>query len=782
MTANSTQFFLGRLFDLKAGKLTSDPLNYDPPDLTTHAIVTGMTGSGKTGLCIDLLEEAALQGIPAIIVDPKGDLTNLMLHFPQQRPTDFEPWIDPDNARRSGKTLSQLSAETADTWKKGLADWGLGQPDLQALSDSVERTIYTPGSTGGVPVNILASFAAPQMDWDINQELLRDKIASIITALLTLIGMRDIDPLRSREHILLSNIIENAWKQKQSLSLQDIIMQTQEPPFTRLGAFEVDTFFPKKDRSQLALLLNNFLASPSFQTWISGQPLNAEELLYDKNGKARHSIFYIAHLDETERMFFVTLLFAAVESWMRLQRGSGNLRALIYFDEILGYLPPVANPASKPIMIRMVKQARAFGVGLVFATQNPVDVDYKALSNAGTWMIGRLQTDQDKQRLLDGLESAAGGVARSDYDRMISALPKRVFLYQNVHSKAPLIFQSRWALDYLAGPLTLNQIPSLNQLAGVTPFSGRSQKSTAAEGTASVGSRANTATNTLAFSGKPDLPAEIQEYFLPAQNTGGQLIYQPTLLAQAEVNYYSRTPNVNFTRTYSVRISNPGTGSLDWESGKTDPVDPKSLQQGPVSNSKFDPLPGHLKDAKWWNARSTQFEEWIYETQAAIVYVHKKLGIVSEDQESLDLFKERCRQLMVQSAPSGNTTFDNKRADLQRKIDAQQAKVNQYQNDVTHYTLEEGGHVLGTVINIFTRGRTTGASSTISANRRRSAAQAKLDGAKSTLVSLQQQLAALQGDPQPGQNLSQNDIQEIKISPSKRDIVIKAFGLAWIIN
>jgi hypothetical protein len=417
---------------------------------------------------------------------------------------------------------------------------------------------------------------------------------------------------------------------------------------------------------------------------------------------------------------------------------------------------------------------------LFFATQNPVDVDYKALSNAGTWMIGRLQTDQDKQRLLDGLESAAGGVARSEYDRIISALPKRVFLYQNVHSKAPLIFQSRWAMDYLAGPLTLNQIPALNQLAGVAPFSGKSQKLSEVVGTASVGSRANPATSTLAFTGKPDLPAEIQEYFLSAQNAGNQSVYRPALIAQADVNYYSRTPNVNFTRTYAVQISNPGTGSLDWESGKIDPMNLKSLSQGPVTNSRFDPLPGHLRDAKWWNSRSAQFEEWIYETQAAIVYVHKKLGIVSDEQESLDHFKERCRQAMVQNAPSGNTVFDKKRTDLQRKIESQQAKVNQYQSDVTHYTLDEGGHVLGTVINIFMRGRTTGASSTINANRRRAAAQNKLDEAKSALASLQQQLAGLQGDSQPGQNLLQNDIQEIKIAPSKRDIVIKAFGLAWM--
>ena len=337
-------------------------------------------------------------------------------------------------------------------------------------------------------------------------------------------------------------------------------------------------------------------------------------------------------------------------------------------------------------------------------------------------------------------------------------------------------------MDYLAGPLTLNQIPALNQLAGISPFNSKPPKSTKAVGNANIGSRANAKANPLATAGKPDLPAEIQEYFLPAQNTSNQPTYRPALMAQAEVNYYSRTPNVNFKRIFSVLVTTPGTGSLDWESGKTDPMDLKSLPQAPITNSRFDPLPGHLKDAKWWNARSTQFEEWIYETQSALVYVHKKLGIVSEAQESLDHFKEKCRQAMNQSASSGNTSFDKKRADLQQKIDAQQAKVNQYQNDVTHYTLEEGGHVLGTVINIFTRGRTTGASSSISANRRRSAAQTKLDQAKATLTSLQQQLAALQGDVLPGQNHLQNDIQEIKIAPSKRDIVIKAFGLAWMIN
>ena len=441
MVTTSPNYFLGRIYDPKTRATTSEPLTLDPANLTTHAVVTGMTGSGKTGLCIGLLEEAALHGTPAIIIDPKGDLTNLLLHFPRQLPSDFEPWIDPETARRDGKTVTQMAEETSAKWKKGLSDWGLGEEQLKALGDAADFAIYTPGSSSGIPVNILSSFQAPELDWESNSEILRERISSTITALLGLIGISGIDPLRSREHILLSNLLETAWMNKQNLTLTDLILQVQNPPMDRLGAFPMDSFFPERDRFDLALLLNNFLASPSFQVWQQGQPLDIGAVLKSNSGKPRHSVFYIAHLSENERMFFVTLLFAAVETWMRSQRGTGNLRAIVYFDEIMGYLPPVANPASKTVMLRMLKQARAFGVGLVLATQNPVDVDYKALSNAGTWMIGRLQTEQDKNRLLDGLSSAGGTTDISTFDKLISGLDKRVFLYHSIYKSGPVSVQ-----------------------------------------------------------------------------------------------------------------------------------------------------------------------------------------------------------------------------------------------------------------------------------------------------------------------------------------------------
>ena len=438
------KFYLGKIYDTKTSKITDSKLLYDPDDLTTHAVVVGMTGSGKTGLCIDLLEEAALNNIPALMIDPKGDITNALLHFPDLLPADFQPWVNPDEARRDGISIEQAAEGAANLWRNGLADWEIGPDRLQALKDAAHFAIYTPGSDAGIPVSILANLKAPDIAWSQNREVLREEISGTVTAILGLVGMDDIDPVRSREHILLSNIFENAWSQGKDLDLGELILQTQNPPFSKLGVFDVNTFFPEKDRFELAMLLNNILASPSFQTWIEGQPLEISDLLYHPDGRPRHSVFYIAHLSDAERMFFVTLLYSAVDSWMRTQKGTTSLRALVYFDEIYGYLPPVKNPPSKMLMLRMLKMARAFGVGQVLVTQNPVDVDYKALSNAGTWFIGKLQTERDKERLLEGLQGADPSVDRNDYDKMISALGKRVFLLHNVHEKKPQIFNTRW--------------------------------------------------------------------------------------------------------------------------------------------------------------------------------------------------------------------------------------------------------------------------------------------------------------------------------------------------
>jgi len=477
------EFYIGRRVNPEDGETTQEPQLYDPDDLTTHAVVVGMTGSGKTGLCLDIMEEAALNNLPAILIDPKGDITNLLLHFPELLPEDFKPWINADNARRDGVTVEQAAEDTAKLWKNGLKGWDIESDRIQRLKDSVDRAVYTPGSTSGKPISILASLKAPQTDWQSNQEVLLEQIEGTVTALLGLIGLDDIDPISDPEHILLSKIIADAWAEARDVDMAELIMQTQNPPFKKLGFFTVDQFFPKKKRMALAMKLNSIIAAPSFQPWITGEPLDIQSLLYTADGKPKHSIFYIAHLSETERMFIVTLLYSAIETWMRSQAGTTSLRALVYFDEIFGYLPPTANPPSKKPMLRMLKQARAFGVGMVVATQNPVDIDYKGLSNAGTWFVGRLQTERDKERLLDGLQGASGGnFDRSASDKMLSGLGKRVFLVNNVHSRGgPELFQTRWAMNYMAGPMTRNQIQDLNKLAGVVQSQKVSKKPQAEE-------------------------------------------------------------------------------------------------------------------------------------------------------------------------------------------------------------------------------------------------------------------------------------------------------------
>ena len=642
-------FYLGRVFDPKTGKTTEQSFLYNPDDLTTHAVVVGMTGSGKTGLCVDLLEEAALSGIPALMIDPKGDITNLLLHFPELAPQDFQPWVNLDQARREGKTVEQAAEETAALWKKGLSDWGIGPERLRALHEAAHYTVYTPGSDAGVPVSILASLKAPEIPWEGNRELLREKISSTVTALLGLVGLVDIDPVRSREHILLSNIFENAWQKGADLDLGELILQTQTPPFAKLGVFEVKSFFPEKDRFELAMLLNNILAAPAFQTWIEGQPLDIPELLFAPDGKPRHSIFYIAHLTDSERMFFVTLLYSAVEAWMHAQAGTTTLRALVYFDEIFGYMPPVKNPPSKEPMLRMLKQARAFGVGQVLVTQNPVDIDYKALSNAGTWFIGKLQTEKDKERLLDGLETVlAGGLDRSQLDRLISAIGKRVFLVNNVHEKGPALMQTRWAMNYLAGPLTRTQIPALNDLAGgeaappatrpeigaavvastaATAGKPQAQKSTPppprSPGTLPAAPTARGVSTSS--STRPPVPSGVAEYFLPInlsfdraieaadhpypqEVTSQGILYRPVLAAQVDVRFLNRTYDLDYEQRQAVRVADPDPhGRVRWDEYLHPALEEKSFERQAYPDARFTALDAPLNDARLMDEHAEGF-------------------------------------------------------------------------------------------------------------------------------------------------------------------------------
>ena len=540
-------FYLGKQYDLALSKVLDAKTLYDSKDLTTHAVCVGMTGSGKTGLCLSLIEEAGLDGIPVIAIDPKGDLGNLLLTFPELRPEDFRPWIDPSIATRKGITPDELAAQTAELWKKGLADWDEDGARIQRYNDKIDKAIYTPGSSAGIPLTVLKSFSAPPQAVIDDSDAFRDRVQSTTSGVLALLGV-NADPVQSKPHIFLSNVLDTAWRAGRSLDLPGLIHEIQSPPFSKVGVVDLETFYPAKERLELGMKLNNLLASPSFSSWLEGESLDVQKLLYTAEGRPRLSILSIAHLSDAERMFFVTILLNEIVSWMRSQPGTGSLRALLYMDEVFGYFPPTANPPSKKPMLTLLKQARAYGLGVVLATQNPVDLDYKGLSNAGTWFLGRLQTERDKARVLDGLEGASAQAGSSfnkaEMEATLAGLGSRVFLMNNVNENQPQVFHTRWAMSYLRGPLTRDQIKVLMAekkaaLAAHPP----AEAGPPGSGTASPLQRAGSA--------RPVLSADIPQLFWPLSEDlpeGSKLQYRPGLLGKAKLHFVKSGVDVDVWR------------------------------------------------------------------------------------------------------------------------------------------------------------------------------------------------------------------------------------------
>ncbi len=810
------QFFIGRAVDIESGKPTDQQVLYNPADLVTHGIITGMTGSGKTGLGVGFLEEAALSGIPAIVLDPKGDMTNLLLHFPELAPGDFEPWIDPEAARRVGKPLGQLAAETAASWRNGLGQWGLGRDQLIALRDSAGFTIYTPGSTAGVPVNVLASFSAPGLDWDEHREILRERISTIVTALLTLVGVAVTDPLRSREHILLSNVLEHAWSEQRSLDLHQLILETSTPPFDRLGAFPLDSVYPQKDRFELAMLLNNFLASPSFQTWIEGESLDIGALLYLPDGRPRHSVFYLAHLSEQERMFFVTLLFAAIEGWMRAQRGTGMLRLLVYFDEIMGYMPPIANPPSRPVLLRMLKQARAFGVGLLLATQNPVDVDYKALSNAGTWLIGRLQTEQDKNRLVDGLRSASGSIDINEVERIISGLPKRTFYLHSVHRSKPTLLSTRWVLNYLAGPVTRGQIPALNALAGAAPPAAAGSRTGAAAGPSAPGwaapqqaapsrpAEGDDRPELPGFAAQPPAVSGLEETFVPASipveraarasgMAGGWkaagTLYRPALYALAEVRYLHRQMSLDYSRQVDALVLEGKPGRADWDASAGS-VEQASLSTDGIPGARFEGLPSWLGDTKSVNALRKDFADWVYRAGTIRIRANQQLKVYAPPDVSEAEYARMCREAAqegwARERDKIEDTYRRKLETLQQKVHRQELEVAESKADVDARRSDELTTGLAAVMGML-GGRRRNFSTNVTKRRMTAKAKSDLQQETADLQALQRDLERTQAEL--AEKLREVDerwgntaerVSEVPLAPTRSNIYVERFALAWL--
>ena len=812
-------FYLGQEFDLKEGKAVDQPVTYDARDLTTHAVIVGMTGSGKTGLGVILLEEAALDRIPAIVIDPKGDMTNLLLTFPGFDPAQFQKWVNEDDARRKGMDAEAFAAAQAASWKKGLEATGQSGARISALKEAAEFVIYTPGSSAGRPISILESFRCPDLSWDDDSELLRDKIGSVASALLALVGV-EADPMRSREHILLANLFENAWRAGQDMDLEKVVIGVQKPPFSQLGVMPIDTFYPEKDRLELAMLLNGLIASPTFASWKQGDPMDIGALFHTPDGKPQVSIVYIAHLSDAERQFFVTLLLEQVVTWMRAQTGTTSLRALLYMDEVFGYLPPSANPPSKRPMLTLLKQARAFGLGLVLATQNPVDLDYKALTNAGTWFIGRMQADRDKQRLLDGLEgvkTSSGGPTRSDFDKMISSMQSRVFILHSVHEDQPTIMTTRWAMSYLRGPLTLSQVREVQpKKAGGSAEAARAREAT---GKVAAGlGRGQEEPSAAPQPGPgystvpPQLPSEVEQVYLPVQVTfqaalaewskasgvsvrgmeplDGRLVYAPGLVGLATIYYAHTASRQTFDEEVAYLLPVEGE-DLDWPAGRVHLL-ARELERSAKGDAFFADLPHGLGTAKKLAALQKRFEDYLAFNATYTLRYNPNLKLYSEAGESETAFQKRCRQ-------AAEKTRDEELQELvartKKKLDVLEAKLEREERalevDKDKLSGRKSEELLSgaeTVIGLFSGRKKSSALSSASRRRRMTKeAKARVEESEQAIKDLEAQMAELEEEAKQAEaDLTakwqglMDDVQETEVRPRRSDVRVGLFALAWI--
>jgi len=789
-------FYLGRPYDLAEKKGQQGELVlYDSKDLTTHAVCVGMTGSGKTGLCIGLLEEAAIDGIPAILIDPKGDLPNLLLTFPDLAPADFAPWVNEDDARRKGLDVGEYAAQQAELWKNGLASWGQSRDRIGRLREAADFAVYTPGSSAGLPVSVLSSFAAPPRHVAEDRDLLGERVGTTVTGLLGLLGI-EADPIKSREHILLSTILDSVWREGRDLDLPMLITTIQTPPTSKVGVLDLETFYPAQERFELAMALNNLLAAPGFGAWLEGEPLDIDRMLYTENGRPRVSIFSIAHLSDAERMFFVSLLLNQVLGWMRGQSGTTSLRAIVYMDEIFGYFPPVANPPSKTPLLSLLKQGRAFGVGVVLATQNPVDLDYKGLSNAGTWFIGRLQTERDKARVLEGLEGiAAGSGTRFDRGAMeetLAGLGKRVFLLNNVHEKEPLVFETRWVLSYLRGPLTRDQIRILME----PRKKARVAETTEADskGVATVPAAPQTA-----HSERPVLAPDVLQYFVPLRGMaapGHELVYQPMVLAAGRVHFDDRRTGVR-TSEDLVTLTRLGSepSPVDWAEMLETDLDVEELGGDPDGAALFGELPAVATKKTSYTGFKKDFVDWLYRNRTLELFKSASLGEYSEPSESESDFRLRLGQAAREARDKDLEKLRKKYAPrlarLQERIrhaeqavarEAEQAKQQKLQTAISF-----GATLLGAVVGRKTVSRSyLGRATTAARGVSRSMKEAQdVERARATVQAAQARLAELEAEFEEETDEIRekydllDDLETVVVRPKKKDIAVNLVALAW---
>ncbi len=778
------ELFIGHRLDAEG------PLTVDPADLTTHGVIVGMTGSGKTGLGIDLLEDALLQGIPCLVIDPKGDMGNLLLTFPELRPADFRPWIEEAAAAREGIAPDELAAKTAETWRSGLARSGIGPERIGRLRQTAGFTIYTPGSSAGVPLNLIGSLKAPASADDV--EVLRDEVEGFTSGLLGLVGV-EADPLSSPEHILIANLVERSWAAGEDLDLATLLGQIQDPPMRKLGVLDLDAFYSPKDRAALALKLNGLLASPAFASWNQGRALDIGSMLH-ADGRPQAAIISVSHLSEAERMFVVTLILSKMVTWTRRQSGTGELRALIYMDEVFGYVPPTAAPPAKKPILTILKQARAHGVGMVLSTQNPVDVDYKALSNAGTWMIGRLQTERDKARLLDGMTSAAGEVDRGAIDDTISALDKREFLFHSTRANVPQRFGTRWAMSYLAGPLTRDQIKALTGEVAIEPVeldaSGAPIQAEPAPELAED--------ETLVA---PEVADDIEVYYLdPAAPWAAEVgavpagtRLTPALVTRVQMLFDDTKADLRESVEWEALMP-LGARDVSWAEAMAVDYDSRDLRREAPEGAAYVLTDAPIANKTFFRSATSDLKNHLHRSQTVTLQANRELKLYSRIDESEAAFAERCREAADEAKDEEVAKIRDR---LTAKADKLQVAIAKYEDRIEELEADTrnrrnqdlisiGSSVLGSILGGRASTSTIARSAGRAATRGQGSAQRirtienRIEEKNLAIEDLEDDLQEAIAEIDEEWDEKAQAIEPLEISLEKNDISVDEVGLLWL--
>lgn len=778
-------FYLGRELDIKSGEESDDLLLVKNKNLTTHAAIIGMTGSGKTGLGIGMIEEAVLDKIPSIIIDPKGDMGNLLLTFPDFNPKSFEPWVDAHEAEKKGLDISSFATKTAQMWENGLAGAGQDKERVKRFKNAADFSIYTPGSSAGIQLSVLSSFDAPSVDVLDDPDTFSYILNSTTSSILALVGI-DADPLTSREYLLLTSIFNYFWKKEQSLSLESLIGHVTNPPFEKIGVLPLKSFYPQNDRLKLAMLLNNVLASPTFSAWIEGEQLDIQKLLYTDEMKPRVSILSIAHLNDNERMFFITLFLNKYISWMRTQSGSSSLKTLLYMDEIYGFFPSTSNPPSKSPMLLLLKQARAFGVGIVLSTQNPVDLDYKGLSNIGSWFIGRLQTKQDVARVIDGLiKSGSGAMDKKTISTLLSNLKKRVFLFKSAHRDEIELFSTRWVMSYLRGPLSKKEISTL--MSEKKEALKKREIQTALSQPEKIVSSENP---------QPIIDEDIDQFFYTSHAIKASS-FRPYLLANATVKYYDSKRHIDHEEEIYLKYHlDENMKDIEWNEGEENEDDFDLYDMQAVGNSSFSSLPRFISDAKNLKALEKDFSNYLYHDKRITLYRYPDLKIESDLEEDIQNFHIRAtdvlRKKRDESIEKLTQRFEKKRESFEKKHARALEKLAKEEEDVSHNKsnalLSFGMTILDALSGrkSFKRSTTSRAGSTIRSIGRMYRekddvvrAEEKIAQIEEDLYELEQELEDAIDEMDSEYRLENFEIEKFYIKPRRSDIFDLELGLLW---